>query len=226
MAIEVKNTKGLVNTSGVKVLLYGNSGVGKTSQFKHTGKTIIISAEGGDLALNDSDIDSIRIKSLEELGEAYNYVSEHIDEYDTVGIDTISEVGELIVAELKKDPEYNSMKDGIKLWMKFSEIMLAIAKSFRDLDGINVVLIALSESVKSGFEEEVMPMIPAKKVQAKLPSLYDEILYLRANEDGDREFVCHPTVDTIAKDRSGKLDLIEPCTKEDGLSLVFKKILA
>jgi hypothetical protein len=152
------------------------------------------------------------------------YVLEHKDEYETVGIDSITEIGELIVAELKKMPEYSEMNKSMPMWMKFSEIMLQIAKSFRDIDGLNVVILALPESVKNGFEEKIMPMIPAKKVQAKLGSLYDEVFLIRVNEEGNREFVCQPVPDFDAKDRSSKLDPIEPYEKENGLKTIFKKI--
>lgn len=110
-------------------------------------------------------------------------------------------------------------------WMKYSDMMLDIAKRFRDIDGMNVVIIALSESVKNGFDEVIMPSIPAKKIQSQLSSLYDEVLYMRVNSEGEREFVTSPTVDIVAKDRSGKLEPIEPCSKEIGLSAIMHKIL-
>ena len=225
MAIEIKSTKGLAKQAGVKMLVCAPSGFGKTNLARSTGKTIIISAEGGDLTLNDVDVDSIRVSSLGELKEAYEYVNSHKDDYDTVIIDSISEIGDMIVAELKKDPEFSSMKDGMKLWMKFSEIMLAIAKSFRDLQNINVVILALVESVKSGFEEKLLPMIPAKKVQAKLGSLYDEVLLITVDEEGNRLFVCQPTQSFDAKDRSGRLEATEPYDKNEGLKPLFTKIL-
>ena len=82
------------------------------------GRTIIISPEKGDLALNDAEnCESIQISSLLQLREAYNYVVANKDSYDTVGIDSISEIGQMVVAELKKDPEFSSMKDGMKLDM-------------------------------------------------------------------------------------------------------------
>jgi len=224
MSIEVKTTRNSASNNGIKMLIIGGSGVGKTSLLKSTGRTIMISAEGGDLTLNDADVDSIRVKNLAELKEAYVYINENKDKYDTGGIDSITEIGELIVAELKKMPEYSEMKDGMKLWMKFSEIMLSIAKSFRDIEGMNIVILALPESVKNGFEEKIMPMIPAKKVQAKLGSLYDEVFLLRINDDGNREFVCQPTADFEAKDRSDKLEPVEPCPKDVGLADIFKKI--
>jgi phage nucleotide-binding protein len=225
MAIEIVKATELSKTSGVKVLLYGASGLGKTSQFKHTGKTILISLESGELVLSDAkNVDVVRVSNLAEIREAYEYVKANKDKYDTVGIDSLSELSEVIVAELKKMPEYSDPRDTFKLWGKYTELMLQIAKSFRDLNGINVVLVALDESVKNGFEEKIMPSVAAKKAQGKLPSLYDEVLYLRATENDEREFVCHPTADVVAKDRSGKLDPIEPCSREKGIEHIFKKI--
>ena len=227
MAIEVKKTKGSASRDGVKLLIYGGSGCGKTTLLASMGRTIIISSEKGDLALNDAEnCESIQISSLLQLREAYNYVVANKDSYDTVGIDSISEIGQMVVAELKKDPEFSSLKDTMKLWMKYSDMMLDIAKVFRDISGLNVVIIALAESVKNGFDEVIMPNIPAKKVQAQLPSLYDEVLYLRVNSEGEREFVTNPTSDIVAKDRSGKLNPIEPCVKANGLSAIMQKILS
>ena len=225
MAIEIKSTKGLANQSGVKCLIVAPSGAGKTNLARSTGKTIIISAESGDLTLNDVEVDTIRVKSLVELREAYEYVASHTAEYDTVMIDSLTEIGEMIVSELKRDPEYSSMKDGMKMWMKFTDIMNGMAKSFRDLDGINVVILALAESVQNGLQEKIMPLIPAKKAQAKLGSYYDEVFLIRINEEGKREFICSPIQEFDAKDRSGKLEPVEPYDKYEGLKPIFAKIL-
>lgn len=131
----------------------------------------------------------------------------------------------MIVSELKKDPEYSSMKDAMKMWMKFTDIMNGMAKAFRDLDGINVVILALPESIQNGLQEKIMPLIPAKKAQAKLGSYYDEVFLIRINEDGNREFICHPIQEFDAKDRSGKLDPVEPYDKNNGLKHIFDKIM-
>ena len=226
MAIEIKKTKGLANKEGISLLAYGYSGVGKSSLFRSTGKTLLISAELGELVLNDVDnVDVIRVGSFDDLKEAYTYAKGHVKDYDTVGIDSLTEIGEMIVTELKKDPEFASMKESYKMWMRYTDIIDKIAKSFRNLKGVNVVIIALAESVKNGFEEKIMPLIPAKKSQAKLASLYDEVFYVTIAEDGSRIFQTQPTGDIIAKDRSGKLEPTEPYTKNKGLQPIFEKIL-
>jgi len=225
MAIEVKSTKNSVKDQGFNILVIASSGLGKTSLAKSAGKTIVISAEKSDLTLNDCDIDSIFVSNLRELKEAYLYVEKNKEKYDSVVMDSVTEVGEMIVTELKKDPEFASMKDGIKMWMKFSEIMLAIAKSFRDLKGINVIILALPETVKNGFDDKILPMIPAKKVQAKLQSLYDIVVQIKSDEDGTRNFICSTTGDFDAKDRSDKLEPTYEYKKNEGLNPIFKAIL-
>ena len=225
LAIEINSTKGAAKRKGIKMMVIGPSGIGKTHLAKSTGKTLILSAESGDLTLNDIDADSIAVKSLSQLREAYDYANEHRNDYDSLIVDSITEIGEMVVAELKKDPEYSSQKDSMKLWMRFSELMLGIAKSFRDIDGLNVIILALPESIKNGFEEKIFPLIPAKKVQAKLGSLYDIVTLIRINEEGQREFVFSPMPDFDAKDRSGKLDPVMAYDKELGLKPVFDKIL-
>jgi phage nucleotide-binding protein len=230
MAIKVENSKGLASKAGIRVLLYSASGMGKSYQAIHTGKTIVITSEKADLTLNDYEIDIVKINSSDELREAYLYVKENADKYDTVFIDSLTDIGEMIVSELKNSGNY-SAKDTYKMWGDFTDIMIAISKSFRDMQNINVVLICLEESIKNGFDEKIVPQIPAKKAKSKLISLYDIVLRLHTNENGEREFLCSPTDEWDAKDRSGKLNQIEPCvykkeqTTNAGLGLIIKKAL-
>jgi phage nucleotide-binding protein len=230
MAVKVENSKNLAKENGIRVLLYGASGVGKSFQAVHTGKTVVITSEKADLTLNDFDVDIIKINSSKELKEAYNYVAENADKYDTVFIDSLTDIGEMIVMELKKSGNY-SKSDTYKMWSDFTDIMITITKSFRDMENINVVLICLEESIKNGFEEKIVPQIPAKKAKSKLVSLYDIVTRLHVNENGEREFLCAPSDEFDAKDRSGKLNPVEPCiykreqTMDAGLGRIIKKAL-
>jgi len=230
MSIEVKNSKGLAIADGVRILLYGPSGIGKTATAITTGKTIIITSEKGDLTLNDYDIDIIHINSLSELKEAYIYIKDNIDKYDTVLIDSLTDIGETIVQELKDSNNYSS-SDTYKMWSDFTTIMTKITKSFRDLRGINVVLIALEESEKNGLDEKLMPMIPAKKAKKKLISLYDIVIRIGLDESNNRIFYTQPQEGFEAKDRSSKLKPIEPyiLKKEQsidhGLGTIISKAL-
>ena len=55
MAISLRNTRD-VGTAGVKVLVYGHAGAGKTSLIRTAPNPVILSAEAGLLSLSDLDI--------------------------------------------------------------------------------------------------------------------------------------------------------------------------
>ena len=222
--IEIKKANELAKDAGIKTLVFSPAGVGKTTLLGTTGlKTLILSMEMGMLSLANSgdNVHVIEVGSMGELKEAYEFIKENKDGYQALGVDSISEMGEMIVSHLKRDPEFSSMKDGMKMWMKYSEMMLAIAKDFRDLKNIHVILVALAEVKEENFVQKLYPMSPAQKVQLKLPALYDEVLYLNIDESGERSLICQPTSAIMAKDRSGKLEPIEV----PNMASIYNKIL-
>ena len=72
MAINVQSTS-TISTNGVKVLVYGQAGAGKTTLIKTMPAPIILSAEGGLLALAQEDIPYIEIKTMADLADAFNW---------------------------------------------------------------------------------------------------------------------------------------------------------
>jgi len=73
MAIKLKSTGDLSN-KGLKVLVYGQAGCGKTTLSKTLPKPIVLSAEDGLLSIKDDNIPFLEIKSMEDLHEAYDWL--------------------------------------------------------------------------------------------------------------------------------------------------------
>lgn len=216
MEFNIKNTKDIAK-DGVKVLLYANSGFGKTTQLGTLeGKTLILSAESGLLVLKDKDIDVIDIASIQTLGEVYVALASGELVYDNVGIDSLTEIGEMIVSELLEDEYYSDPSNAFVLWKEYSKRMMNICKKFRDLKGVNVVLTSLSEPVDSNGTMKYLPQIPAKKVQTKLVSLFDEVYYGTMDKDGKR--IVHTRSSNIfdAKSRANVADKIALSETVDG----------
>lgn len=215
---------------GIKALIFGPSGVGKTTLASTlTGKTIIISLESGLLSLSDYDIDVIDLssyKSAEDrhaaIGEAYKYLLTNKGVYQNIYIDSLSEIASNLVLALKD--RHPDRKDALVLWGEYSDKIKQIIRAFRDLSGYNVFFTALQATDQDESKRRFNGIDMAGKASYQCLALFDEVFAYRIveNEEGEskRFLQCHPSPDFVAKDRSGKLDKFE----RPDLGLIMKKI--
>jgi phage nucleotide-binding protein len=221
MAINVKTT-GSLAANGVKVLVYGQAGAGKTSLIKTLPSPIVLSAEGGLLSIQDADLPFIEITSMTELQEAYTWLtsSDEAKSYNSVALDSISEIAEVCLNTEKK-----ATKDPRQAYGAMQEQMADIIRAFRDLPGRHVYMSAKLEKTQDEMGRVLYsPSMPGNKTGQALPYFFDEVLALRVEKDGDgatqRALMCDSDGLWLAKDRSGKLDAWEA----PDLSAVFAKI--
>ena len=209
MAIQLKSTRGL-HAQGVKLLVYGPAGAGKTSLIKTLPSPVVLSAEGGLLSISDADIPFIEINSMASLEEALNWcASEEAAGFKSIALDSISEIAEVILGHEKrvaKDPRqaYGAMQDA----------MAYVIRAFRDLPGKHVYFSAKLEKAQDEMGRMLYaPSMPGNKTGQALPYYFDEVLALRVEKDADgstqRALMCDSDGLWIAKDRSGKLDAWE-----------------
>lgn len=220
MAIKINSTNQAAQ-HGIKCLIYGQSGAGKTRlSATLKGRTIILSAEAGLLSLREFDIPSVTITTMDELEEAYAYLAES-SEYDNIVLDSLSEIAEQVLEHEKR-----TCKDGRMAYAQLGEKVVQLVKAFRDLPGKNVVCIAKVERAKDDMTGAMLysPSFPGSKLAANLPYYFDEVWALRVEKDADGNplRVLQTAADNqwTAKDRSGALDQYE----DADLGAVFDKI--
>jgi phage nucleotide-binding protein len=206
MAISVKRTGGL-SASGVKVLVYGQAGAGKTSLIKTLPSPIVLSAEGGLLSVQDSDLPYIEVDGMETLKEAWLWLTEskEAQAYRSVALDSISEIAEVVLNAEKK-----ATKDPRQAYGAMQEQMADIIRAFRDLPGRHVYMSAKLEKTQDEMGRILYaPSMPGNKTGQSLPYFFDEVLALRIERDGEgntqRALMCDGDGLWLAKDRSGKL---------------------
>ena len=117
MAIKVKSTRAVVHN--VNCMVYGESGIGKTTLLATAPSPLILSIEGGLLTLADKDVPVIEIGSFKEIDEIHTWLQEskEADKYKTICTDSLSEEAELILAE-----EMQKTKDGRQAYGSMAEI--------------------------------------------------------------------------------------------------------
>jgi phage nucleotide-binding protein len=206
MAINLRSTGGL-SANGVKMLVYGNAGAGKTSLIPTLPNPVVLSAEGGLLSIQGADVPFIEINSMATLMEAYTWLTESDEakQFESVALDSISEIGEVVLAEeLKKN------KDGRAAYGELNTVMASMIRAFRDLPNKHVYFTAKCD--KSQDETGRMlyaPSMPGKSLSMQIPYFFDLLLALRVEKDAEgvaqRALMCDSDGIWQAKDRSGKL---------------------
>jgi hypothetical protein len=211
MAIKVHSTKD-VTVNGVKMMVYGASGVGKTVLTTTCPNPIIISAEKGLLSLSDFDYPYIEVKTLDSMDAAYKYC--RTSEYTTIIIDSISEIATAILAGHKREliAESKTGKiDARQAYGKLAESVGNLIRNFRDIDGKHVLFIAkerrmVDEDANTFWFEAYLP---GQVLPFDTPFLVDEVFSMQIDRKGERFLQTQPDRKRTCKDRSGKLDISE-----------------
>jgi len=207
MAISIKRTTE-AKANGVKILVYGMAGAGKTTLCATLPQPIILSAEGGLLSISDADLPFIEITSMADLMEAFEWASssEEAKAYESIALDSISEIAEVVL-----NYERKQTKDPRQAYGAMQEQMSDIIRGFRDLPGRNVYFSAKCEkSQDEAGRVMYAPSMPGNKTGQSLPYFFDEVLALRIEKDQEgntqRALMCDSDGLWQAKDRSGKLE--------------------
>jgi hypothetical protein len=225
MAIKLTTTRAAAQQNGLKVLVHGPSGAGKTTLCGTTGEpTVIISAEAGLLSLRDHDIPVIEVNSIDDVHEAYRFVTEAAEAQDFrwVCLDSISEIAEVCLAAEKA-----RAKDPRQAYGALADQMGGLIRAFRDLPGRNVYFSCKQQRTQDQASGASLyfPALPGQMLAQGISYYFDEVLCLRVEADGEgkpvrwlqtgRDFTHE------AKDRSGALEMFEPAD----LSHIARKIL-
>ena len=198
--------------NGVKLMIYGQAGAGKTSLIPTLTNPIVLSAEGGLLSIQDADLPYIEITNMASLQDAYRWLTSSAEsvEFQSVALDSISEIAEVCLNAEKK-----ATKDPRQAYGAMQEQMTDIIRAFRDLPGRNVYMSAKLEKSQDEMGRLLYsPSMPGNKLGQALPYFFDEVLALRVEKDADgniqRALMCESDGLWVAKDRSGKLAAWEP----------------
>lgn len=210
MAISLKNTSELAS-NGVKILTYGQSGAGKTSLIATLPNPIVLSAEGGLLSIQNTNIQYIEINDMNDLIEAYDWLTESKEaaQFESVAIDSISEVAEVVL-----NSERKKTKDGRAAYGEMNTVMTDVIRKFRDLPNKHVYMSAKLEKAQDEMGRILYsPSMPGKTLTQGLDYFFDECFALRVERDeqgiNQRALMCDSDGLWRAKDRSGKLSTWE-----------------
>ena len=208
--LTIRSTLGVSVNNGVKMMVYGLAGSGKTRLCATAPRPIILSAENGLLSLNNQDIPFIQINTLEELQAAR--VQIHNDKrFDTVCLDSASDIAERVLQH-----RMATNKDPRKAYGEMAQEVLNEVRMFRDFPQRHVLFIMKQGKFVDQSTGVPMwgPLMPGQQLDQHMPYMFDELFQLVSWMDGNgqRQSWLRTQRDNQneAKDRSGRLDQWEP----------------
>lgn len=220
--MKINSTKDLKNKPSY-ILVYGASGIGKTTLFKtlpNLEGVLILDAESGLACLKGTDIADTSLardddEMLIPMGERYKRLQEFMVEvqlpatkarFHTLCIDSITEISQVIMAYMKDVMKY----DGFQLWGEYTQAMMSLVKFFRDLEHYTVIFTGLEARIDDEVgQSQACPDVGGKKAKEHLLPAFDIVARMVVDGDGERKLVTKTTIKTQAKDRTGTLEGVE-----------------
>lgn len=210
-ASQLKPASQLAQKFGVKSLVYGGPGSGKTPLMNTAPCGVLCVVEPGMLSMRNSNVPAWEAYTPEKIDEFFVWLfnSAEAKKFDTVGIDSISQMAEIFLTqELKRN------KDGRKAYGEMARRTMDIVNNLYYLPQKHIYLIAKQTTIDNNSVQYKRPYFPGQDLNVKIPHMYDEILHLGINPIPGQpkpqiSFRTKESFDTMARDRSGNLNELE-----------------
>lgn len=235
---DLKPASSLARRFGVKSVIFGGPGSGKTPLMNTAPAPVLLVTEPGMLSMRNSPIKHCRVATTyAEIVDFMKWLlkSPEAKQFQTLAVDSISNVAEIILAE-----ETLKWKDGRKVYGAMSEKVMQICNELFYLPEKHIVLIAKQAVTENGRQtviqggevtyEPIMqkrPFFPGKDLNVKIPHLFDNVMHLgEATVPGQpkpvRALRTKEITEVFARERSGLLAELEP----PDLSAIFQKCMS
>jgi hypothetical protein len=208
----------------INLLVYGNSGVGKTvlcgsaQEVPSMRPVLMIDVEGGSFSLRDfyPEVDVVRVDSWRDMQTVYDSLYNGEGGYQTVILDSLTEIQKFSMSTImrsvkKEDPNRDEEVPGIREWGKNLWQVRAVVRGFRDLP-MNVLFTALADherDQRTGLDKSTVGI--QGRSRTEVPGFVDFVvyMYMKFHDESNKRFLLtQQTEKETAKDRSNKLPKI------------------
>ena len=194
---------------GAKAIVYGGAGSGKTPIAVSTApRPIMIICEPGMLSVAKFNVAAISAFTVADINDRFAWIfgSNETKNFDTICIDSISQMCEIILTD-----ELNKNKDGRKAYGELSRKVMEKLNGLYFMPEKHLYLICKQQiMVDSNYKR---PFFPGQDLPIKVPHLFDFILHLGIqNVPGVGQvsaFRCNQSIDVLARSRTGNLNDFE-----------------
>lgn len=215
MMVKLTDNLSLVRHSGkfdpnrVRMLVYGESGSGKTRFAATWPACVFADADDGMASVDNPNVYRIPINSWDDLVQTYEYLKRPGHPFKTIVLDSLNELQKLalgsIIAEYTAIHRSYGDLPGLS---DYGKLMDMFDKQMRDFKSLymNVIFICQVAARDSDIEQ-IKPQLIGKNTAREMVRMVDEVAFLAKGEGGDKRsrMMTFDSLDYVTKDRSGKL---------------------
>lgn len=204
----------LAHNYGVKSIVYGSPGSGKSPIALTSPRPIMLITEPGTMSMKGSNVPAYEAFTTDRVEEFFTWWfsnSKEVGNFDTLIIDSISQMCDIYLQNIEAGKSKSGNKvHGKAAYGAMAKEIMTHARPLFFMKSKHIYLIAK----ESNFDGAKRPYFPGQQLHIDLPHMYDLILHLGIhNIPGMGQllsFQCRQTIDILARDRSGRLNEYEP----------------
>jgi len=193
---------------GVKSIIYGPAGSGKTPIVNTAPRPVLLATEPGLLSMRNSNVPTWIAPTTAKIDEFMKWFegSTEAKNYDTLAIDSVSQMCDISLQEAAKKHRH-----GLQQYGEMADYIMPYMERLYFMKEKHMFLICKEGTEGTGFKR---PYFPGQVLPVQIPHRYDCILRLaRTNIPGIGEqlaFQCNGSIDVLARNRFGNLADFEP----------------
>lgn len=209
--ITLRPAKDFAQNYGVKALIYGPAGSGKTPILNTAPRPVLLATETGLLSMRKSEVPTCLALTVSQIKDFFAWLksSNEAKAFDTVGMDSSTQLAEIFLNDAKK-----RIKHGLQQYGEMAEESMKLFSELYVMPYKHIYLIAKEEMKNTNGAIFRRPYYPGNVLPIDVPHQYDLILHLSKviipNVGEQLAFRCSQSYDALARDRTGSLNEFEP----------------
>ena len=235
----IKKSSELVLPSTIKMMLYGQAGMRKTTTALSAPKPLLLDFDNGVKRVNMSHLDGVDIVQIATWLDVQEVLKEDLSAYQTIVVDTIGKMLDFIISY-----KCGTRQPQIRDWGAINQEFSTFVRSVSNLNN-NVIFVAHRDTRKEGDSTVFIPALREKSYNSIVTEL-DLLGYMEARSENGRvkatvtfdptdrndgKNTCNlpsvmeiPTILDASGNPTGKNDFITRCVLEPYFGMLSVKL--